>query len=131
MNLQREPCVLVVDDEVDVRETLAEVVEMGGCSAILAANGVEALALLLQRRPCLVILDLLMPVMNGLELIAEIRSRAELSDLPLVISTSAPERAPTGIAVLKKPLSLEAVWECMRRSCECDQSVSANLRARS
>ena len=39
-------CVLVVDDEPDIRETLREAVEMAGCTAILAANGEDALKLM-------------------------------------------------------------------------------------
>lgn len=119
MSRARENCVLVVDDEEDIRETLREVVEMGGCSVLTAANGADALALLERRRPCLIIVDLLMPVMNGVELLKELRARPWLADLPVVISTSSPERAPTGVTVLKKPLSLDAVWACMKRSCDC------------
>jgi CheY-like chemotaxis protein len=110
--------VLVVDDEEDIRETLREVVEMGGSSAMVAANGADALTLLAERRPCLIILDLLMPVMTGIELLEELRRRPALADLRVVISTSAPERAPAGVPVLTKPVSLHAVWDWMRR-CDC------------
>ncbi len=111
------PCVLVVDDEEDVRETLREVVEMTGCTALLAANGAEALELLQQRRPCLIILDLLMPVMTGTEFIEATRRQPELAALPIVISTSAPARAPAGFSVVAKPIDIEKVWDYIRRAC--------------
>jgi CheY-like chemotaxis protein len=111
--------VLVVDDEEGIRDTLSEVVEMGGCSAIAAANGAEALKVLAERRPCLVILDLLMPIMSGLELLEAIRKQPALATLPVVISTSAPSRAPPGVPVLPKPVDIRAVWDCMRQACSC------------
>jgi two-component system, chemotaxis family, chemotaxis protein CheY len=119
MAVRQSGCVLVVDDEEDIRETLREVVEMGGCEAMVAANGADALQMLSQRRPCLVILDLLMPVMNGEEMLAAMRKQPELAGLPVVISTSAPERAPAGVPVLRKPLNLQALWDLMRLRCAC------------
>ena len=122
---EKTDCVLVVDDEEGVREALCEVVEMTGCSAIAAANGAEALELLSHLRPCLIILDLLMPVMTGTELLEAMRQRPTLSSLPVVISTSAPHRAPPGIRVLPKPVRIEAVWDCIRRACRCSVSSPA------
>jgi CheY-like chemotaxis protein len=112
-------CVLVVDDEEDVRETLRDLVEMCGCSAIVASNGAEALELLAERRPCMVILDLLMPVMSGAEMLEAMRREPALAELPVVISTSAPERAPAGVPVLKKPLDIDSFMAWLRRNCEC------------
>jgi CheY-like chemotaxis protein len=53
--------VLVVDDEDGVRETMRDLVQMFGYAVMTAANGAEALALLADHRPCLIVLDLLMP----------------------------------------------------------------------
>jgi CheY-like chemotaxis protein len=111
--------VLVVDDEDDVRETMRDLVEMFGCAVMTAGNGAEALALLEDHRPCLIVLDLLMPVMTGQELLEAMRHRPALAALPVVISTSAPERAPAGLPVLKKPLDVDAFMSCLRRNCEC------------
>ncbi len=109
--------VLVVDDDEGVRETLREVIEMAGCTAALANNGREALALLQSIRPCLIVLDLMMPVMNGAETLAALRAEPSLASLPVVISTSAPNRAPSGVPVLSKPINIDALWACIRRSC--------------
>jgi len=114
-----EACVLVVDDEDDVRDALREAVEMIGCSAITAANGAEALEVIRTQRPCLVVLDLLMPVMTGHELLEELAQRPELADVRVLVSTSAPGRAPAGVDVLPKPIDIEKLWEWMRRSCAC------------
>jgi CheY-like chemotaxis protein len=113
------PFVLVVDDEDEVRETMSELVEMFGCAVMTAGNGAEALALLADHRPCLIVLDLVMPVMTGEELLEAMQRRPALAALPVVISTSAPERAPSGLPVLRKPLDVEAFMSCLRRNCEC------------
>jgi len=112
-------CVLVVDDEADIRETLREAVEMVGCTALLAANGADALRLLREREPCLMILDLLMPVMTGEELLEILQKQSALAHLRVVISTSAPQRAPAGIPVLPKPIDLGAFWAWIRQNCHC------------
>jgi CheY-like chemotaxis protein len=114
-----EDCVLIVDDEDGVRETLCEVVEMGGCSAIMARNGAEAMKILANRHPCLVILDLIMPVMSGIEVLDAMKRHPELKMLPVVISTSAPGRAPAGVPIIPKPIDLNTVWDWMRRTCRC------------
>lgn len=112
-------CVLIVDDEEDVRESLRDVVEMIGCTAILAASGADALAVLADRRPCLIILDLIMPGMSGNELLVRLRAEPELATLPVVVSTSTPERAPRDVPVIPKPIDIGAMCDWMRRLCRC------------
>ncbi len=116
-------CVLIVDDEQGIRETLCEVVEMGGCAAMAAANGAEAMQMLAERRPCLIILDLVMPIMTGFEMLDAMRKDPSLAEIPVVISTSAPSRAPPGLPVLPKPINIAAVWDWMRRNCACRAST--------
>jgi CheY-like chemotaxis protein len=111
--------VLIVDDDELIRDTLRELVEMSGCVALLAANGREALKIMADHRPCLVILDLLMPVMTGNELIEEMRREPSLSAIPVVVSTSAPHRAPAGVPIVKKPVDIDVMVDWMRRSCRC------------
>jgi CheY-like chemotaxis protein len=119
MAAEERGCVLIVDDEEDVRESVRDVVELVGCSALMAASAKEALALLAHQRPCLVVLDIIMPGMSGTELLEELRRRPELSGMAVVMSTSAPERAPSGVLVLAKPIDVEALSGLMRRTCQC------------
>ncbi len=114
--------VLIVDDDELIRETLRELVEMGGCSALEAANGKEALEVMAKHRPCLVILDLLMPVMTGNELLEIMRREPRLAEVPVVISTSAPDRAPPGVPIIRKPINIDIVVDWMRRTCKCAAS---------
>jgi two-component system, sensor histidine kinase and response regulator len=100
--------VLVVDDEIDIRESLRDALRDEGYDVHLACNGQEALDLLPQLpRPCAVILDILMPVMGGADAFRAIRATPSLADVPILVSTSDPSRAPASALVMKKPISLE------------------------
>jgi CheY-like chemotaxis protein len=119
MNRETDGAVLIVDDDELVRETLREVVEMIGCRALEASNGREALKVMADHRPCLVILDLLMPVMTGNELLEAMRQEPALAEIPVVISTSAPDRAPPGVPIVRKPIDIDCIVAWMQRSCAC------------
>jgi CheY-like chemotaxis protein len=115
----RRGCVLVVDDEEGVRDSLCDLVELVGCSAVGASNGREALDFLAEKLPCLIVLDLLMPVMSGHEFLTKLQQHPGLATVPVVISTSAPDDAPAGVPVIAKPIDVERFLELMRRACSC------------
>lgn len=60
------PTVLVVEDDLDFRELERLVLQSNGYTVLTAGNGMEALALLEHQHPCAIVLDLMMPVMDGL-----------------------------------------------------------------
>jgi len=111
--------VLIVDDEEEARESLRDVVELVGCSALLAGSAQEALALLAKGRPCLMVVDLMMPGMTGAQLIEVMNREPAFRAVPVVISTSAPERAPRGVPLLPKPIDIDALCGMLRRLCRC------------
>ena len=83
------PTVLVVDDDFDVRDTLSDVLRDAGYLVVSAADGREALALMRSGPlPDLVVLDLMMPNMNGYEFRAAQRLDPELSSVPVVVLTA-------------------------------------------
>ena len=99
--------ILIVDDEQDIRESLEEFFQDEGYEVATAANGADALARLYQQElPCAVILDLLMPVLSGGEVYEKMQRDPRLAKIPVIISTSDPSRAPSGVLVMKKPLNL-------------------------
>ena len=106
--------ILVVDDEEDIREALSEL--LGDTyTVVTASNGREALNLLRSReRPFFVLLDLMMPVMDGWQLLKEMAEDVELSSIPLSITTSVPERAPAGRHVIPKPIDLDVLFDRVR-----------------
>ena len=77
--------ILIVDDEVRVAELLAESVRMQGHEPIVAGSGTEGLALLEQRHPDAVFLDIVMPEINGIEVLRRIRETNR--NLPVVVIT--------------------------------------------
>lgn len=85
--VQAIPQVLIVDDSVSVRQSLAELMEEGGYEPVLARDGVEAVDALRKKLPSIVLSDMEMPRMNGLELVSYIRA-THGHDLPVVMITS-------------------------------------------
>jgi chemosensory pili system protein ChpA (sensor histidine kinase/response regulator) len=80
--------VMVVDDSITVRQVTQRLLNRNGIDVLTAKDGVEALALLKQRRPDLMLLDIEMPRMDGFELAATIRKDDDLRDLPIIMITS-------------------------------------------
>ncbi|HVW24529.1 MAG TPA: response regulator [Polyangiaceae bacterium] len=110
--------VLIVDDDDDIRDTLKELCEDEGYEVTTAANGAEALrALAGPVPPCVVVLDLIMPVVSGNEVFAAMQQDPRLSGVPVIVSTSDPSRAPSGVLVMKKPIELERLLRAIERYC--------------
>jgi len=78
-----------------------------------------------RHHPCLVIVDLVMPVMSGEEMIEAIRREPTLSHVAIVVSTSAPGRAPKGVPVIPKPVDIKEVWRWIRQTCQCDPAPAS------
>jgi CheY-like chemotaxis protein len=81
--------ILLVDDELAIVEVLTGILEDEGYRLIHAANGREAIAVIEQGQPDLVLLDLMMPIMDGRETLAAIRADARLSSLPVMLMSAA------------------------------------------
>jgi len=79
--------VLVVDDEADVRFVIRTAFEDAGHEVIEAANGADAVAKIGEARPDLVITDIMMPVMDGRQLIVWLRAREETLSIPILALT--------------------------------------------
>jgi CheY-like chemotaxis protein len=110
--------VLVVEDEAPLRELMREALELSGYDVVAAGNGREALdAIERIEHVCLVLLDLLMPVMNGWEFLSEIQSHPTLASVPVVVHTSEPGQAPTGARVLQKPTKLDRLLAIVHEYC--------------
>ena len=111
--------VLVVEDEKESRDTLRELLELEGYKVETAVNGQEALDTLASNgeRICIMLLDLFMPVMDGWQVIDQLKADGRLSSTQVVIITSAPYRAPAGLPVFQKPLDLDKVMSAVQRLC--------------
>jgi len=87
--------ILIVDDDSDVLDALTMVLESRGYQVITAQDGIEGLACLKVEKPDLMILDLLMPKMDGFGVMKELRDPrwAEFSEMPILIQTAVREEA--------------------------------------
>ncbi|WP_163999206.1 response regulator [Pyxidicoccus caerfyrddinensis] len=111
--------VLVVEDDEDIRAAIAEILEGEGYDVVIAANGSEALEELQHmRRPCLILLDLMMPVMNGHEFLARIRETPRMQGVPVLVLTAVSTEAPPGArGLLRKPFIVEELLDAVQNLC--------------
>jgi CheY-like chemotaxis protein len=120
------PAVLIVEDDHDVALTINDVVEDSGYRAICASNGREALLLLEDEVPALMLIDLFMPVMNGVELLKVIKKSPKLASIPRVIMTAANDQmigVREDVTVLYKPVDFDALTRLLQRYCEPGESA--------
>ena len=112
--------VLVVDDEASIRRSLEGVLKDEGFSVVLAEDGESAIRILMNTRPALVLLDIWMPGMDGLETLRKIKEIHQ--DLPVVmisghatISTAVAATRLGAMDFLEKPLDLSGTIQLVRR----------------
>lgn len=102
--------ILVVDDEYAIVATLAELLADEGYDVLTAHDGKQALELLKTATPACCVVDLMMPLMGGAELIAAMRAHPSLAAIPVIVMSAAakPEhiKLPGVIGVLRKPFGL-------------------------
>jgi CheY-like chemotaxis protein len=111
--------VLLVEDEDELRESMRDLLEDNGYAVIAVCDGQDALdALAGVEHLCVVLLDLLMPRMNGWDFFEKMRARPELRGVAVVVHSSAPSRAPEGVTrVLRKPIEPEILLSVVREYC--------------
>jgi len=79
--------VLIIDDEPVLLEAIAKKLDLEGYDIVTALDGVEGIEKIRKENPDIILLDILMPKMNGMELIEEINKDSELSKIPIIIKT--------------------------------------------
>lgn len=113
--------VLIVDDDADCRAMLKDTFLYEGFRVVSAANGAEALAVARQQRPDMILLDLMMPVMDGYQFRAAQQADPALASIP-VLCISGTYNAPRAAAILgavgcfTKPIDLDALVTTVRRA---------------
>lgn len=117
--------ILVVDDEPYMIRLLQHHLERSGYRMLKAANGREALDRIREDHPDLVLMDVMMPEINGLEVLAQVRKEPETRNLPIIIMTANAQRftreeaEAAGVsAFLTKPFSPTQLMAEVRRQLE-------------
>jgi CheY-like chemotaxis protein len=115
------PCVLIVEDDNDVREMMDLLLTSIGYRTVTAANGAVALDRIRQDRPCMVLLDLMMPVMTGWEFRERQLADPQLASIPVLCMSAVyqPEEVKTKLQVncLTKPLDFGRLIDEIASAC--------------
>jgi CheY-like chemotaxis protein len=117
--------ILIVEDDPDIRDTFRALLEDRGYPVTTASNGREALDELSQRHPCLILLDLMMPVMSGPEFLDVIKKDPENAAIPIVIVSAYAELMDETTlcdGFLKKPVSMDTLLRWVARYCDNGKS---------
>ncbi|MCP3139400.1 response regulator [Pyxidicoccus xibeiensis] len=110
--------ILIVDDEFGIVEALRDLLADEGYRTVVALNGREALERMAEERPAVVLLDYMMPVMDGPALLAAMQQDADLRDIPVVMMSASHEsrwRHLPCAAFLPKPFELEQLLAVLQR----------------
>jgi CheY-like chemotaxis protein len=113
--------VLIVEDDADLREMMAQLLTLEGFAAATAANGREALLYLqTNAAPDVILLDLMMPVMDGWEFRREQQRDRDMAGVPVIVLSALDQPRAADVAAdafLKKPLDFDRLLELIRRYC--------------
>ena len=111
------PTILVIEEDALNRALLKDILTVKGYRMLFATKGLEALERLEETRPDLIILDLVVPGISGLELIGMIRRDPNLRNVPIIAATGLPERLYRNQAFelgcdafIAKPISVTELW---------------------
>lgn len=112
--------VLVVEDEASMRKLLARVLQQAGFAVVEAENGKEGLQLATSQHPSLILTDNFMPLMNGVDMVAEIRKDASWgSSVPVVVMTNVND-----MEAVNKSLQAGGIDYLMKSDVQLDQIVA-------
>jgi len=126
--------VLVVDDELDMRTFLTTLLETSGYKPLSAADGKEGMEVAREKKPSVIILDVMMPNESGISMYRELKNDPELKDIPVVMVSALSkktffhsqkvldeyegEKIPEPAAYIEKPPEpediLEAIQNCLK-----------------
>ena len=114
--------VLIVEDNDDLRALLGDVLDDAGFDVLAVGNGAEALRAIQAWRPAAIVLDLMMPVMDGAAFLKERRHIPHLAAVPVLVLTAHPHhhRVLEGLgptAVLRKPYDLDELISAVQALC--------------
>ncbi|MBN1429035.1 MAG: response regulator [Anaerolineae bacterium] len=86
--------VLIVDDQLDVRQLIIDVLDSMGIASREAVNGAHALRVIQEKRPSAIVLDIMMPIMNGFTLLAHLQSDKASRKIPIILLSGIADNTP-------------------------------------
>ena len=121
--------ILDVDDDYSILELIAQVLIDDGFSVITAGDGRSAVALARSRLPKLILLDLMMPGMNGWQVVTALQATPQTDAIPIILLSARRDLAATATdlgatAYLEKPFDLDDLVQHVQRYAERDEHSS-------
>lgn len=112
--------ILVIDDEFGITDALSSTLSDEGYRVFTASNGQQALEILTDLQPDVIVLDYMMPIMSGAATLEKIRASDSLRDVPVILISGVAEstvrqRCTGYTAFLRKPFALRALLELLDR----------------
>lgn len=119
------PTILVVDDEFGVADVLEAILTDEGFSVVTAANGRQALARIAEQQPDLMLLDYMMPVLDGAGVLHALAADRSADSLPVVVMSALPEEAVAAVtrrykAFLRKPFRIRSIMAAIEQAMPAD-----------
>jgi len=113
-------CVLIIEDDADIRESVTMALEELGFEVVTAGNGATGLSVMrgLPRPPNLILLDLMMPVMNGWQFLEAMAQDVAFAAVPVVVMSAAKNVpvSPLVVQALAKPFTYETLKSAVRHA---------------
>jgi len=111
--------VLIVEDNPDLQALYRAAVRNEGYEPLLASDGLEALNLLKTSsvQPNVIILDLMMPVMDGWQFMEHFNKDPSINTIPVVVCSASKSAAPPNVKIMKKPVELDRLLDVLNSYC--------------
>lgn len=112
---------LVIEDNAEIRENTCEILELAGYKAITAANGKEGIDHAIEYKPDIILCDIMMPKVNGYDVIRKLKSEPETADIPFIYVTASGEKNEVKLAMdmgaaayVRKPFQVKELMEAIQ-----------------
>lgn len=114
--------VLIIEDNQDVRENTMEILELAGFAVITADNGVQGVQVATNKKPDLILCDIMMPEMNGYDVIRKLKSDPATSSIPFIYVTASGEKNELRLAMdlgangyVRKPFDVKELMDAIKK----------------
>jgi signal transduction histidine kinase len=130
--------ILIIEDDDNVRENISEILELNGYATYAAPNGKEGLKIALDLIPDLIVCDMMMPEMDGMEVLQHLREKHHMEHIPFIFLTARVEKKDFRQAMqigaddyLTKPFDLRELLESIRRRLQRSEKLKKIIEEKS
>ncbi len=122
--MREKPLVLIVDDEADIRDVVKIKLQSSGFDVIEADNGLDGVRMAREKQPDLMLLDVVMPKMDGAAALIKLKSDPDTKDIKVLLFTGKGDPRPEIVSVNKKFAIESGAVDFIRKEIDLDELVS-------